>query len=272
MGRERLAPLESGALGTPAVTSSSGAVLAHDRLLPLAAPLAGLFPEKGLRRGSTVVIGRGTSPGMTSLALALLHGPCAGGSWCAVVGAPDIGLVAASQLGVDLGRLAVIPSPGPKWAMVTAALLEGFDVVLLRAVGPVNHSDARKLEARARERGSVLAVMGDGWPGSAAVRLGIVNGRWCGLEDGCGHLWGREVEVVASGRGAASRQQRARIWFGQPEIRQPKTGQLEGGQLEGGQLEGGRLEDGQPGIGLVAKLELVTGEQAGVPSGIGIAG
>jgi hypothetical protein len=238
MGREQLVPLES-----RVIKSSTSAVLAQDRLLPLSASLAGLFPEGGLRRGSTVVIGRGASPGMTSLAMALLSGPCAGGSWCAVVGAPDVGLVAADQLGVDLERLAFVPSPGPQWAMVTAALLEGFDVVLLQATGQMGYSDARKLEARARERGSVLAVMGDGWPGPATLRLGIVAGRWCGLEDGCGHLWGREVEVVASGRGAASRQQRARIWFGRPEV--------------------------EPGA---RQLELVAGGADEVPTSIGIAG
>jgi hypothetical protein len=99
---------------------------------------------------------------------------------------------------------------------VTAALLEGFDVVLLRPAGHVGNSDARKLEARARERGSVLAVMGDGWPGTADVRLGIVAGCWRGIEDGPGYLWGREVDVVASGRGAASRPRRARTWLGGP--------------------------------------------------------
>ena len=163
-----------------------------------------------------MVVGQGAFPGTTSLALALLSGPSAGGSWCAVVGAPDLGLVGAAQLGLDLERLAVVPWPGPKWAVVTAALLEGFDMVLLRPGGHVSNSDARKLEARARERGSVLAVMGDDWPGTADVRLGIVTGCWRGIEDGCGYLWGREVDVVASGRGAATRQRRARTWLGGP--------------------------------------------------------
>jgi hypothetical protein len=262
MGNERLVPLDGRAL-----EATAGAVLAQDRLLPLVAPLAGLFPEGGLRRGSTVVIGRGASPktgalcagtpGVTSLALTLLSGPCAGGSWCAVVGAPDLGLVAAGQVGVDMERLAVVPSPGPKWATVTAALLEGFDVVLLRAAGQTAPSDARKLEARARERGSVLAVMGDGWPGSAAVRLDVVAGRWCGLEDGCGHLWGREIEVVASGRGAASRPRRAVIWFGPPELGPPPLGQP---------------ELGPPELGWAAKLELVAGGPDEVPASFGIAG
>ena len=95
----------------------AGSVLAQDYTLPLVAPLASLFPEGGVRRGTTVLIGSSSpgpsSPGMMSLALALLSGPCTGGSWCAVVGAPDLGLVAAAQLGIALERLAVVPSPGP---------------------------------------------------------------------------------------------------------------------------------------------------------------
>jgi hypothetical protein len=191
-----------------------GAVLARDRTLPLVASLADIFPDSGLRRGSTVVVGSGPVPGTTSLALALLSGPSAGGSWCAVVGAPDLGLVAAAQLGIDLERLAVVPSPGAKWAVVTAALLEGFDLVLLCPSEPVSHSDARKLEARARERGSVLAVLGEVWPGTANIHLGVVAGSWRGLEDGCGYLAGRQVEVVTAGRGAASRPRRTRLWLG----------------------------------------------------------
>lgn len=220
-----------------------------------------------------MAIGRGASlnagslnagtPGMTSLALALLSGPCAGGSWCAVVGAPEIGLVAAAHHGVDLERLALVPSPGPRWATVTAALLEGFDVVLLRATSKVNNSDARKLEARARERGSVLAVMGEGWPGPAAVRLEVVAGRWCGLGDGCGHLWGHEVEVLASGRGAASRPQRTRIWFGQRELGVPGPSQREPSQRETSQREPSQREPSRPGLSAPAKLELVTDARAG---------
>jgi hypothetical protein len=163
-----------------------------------------------------VVVSRGSFPGATSLALALLSGPCAGGSWCAVVGAAELGLVAAAQHGLDLERLALVPSPGPKWPVVTAALLEGFDVVLVCPPGRVDRSVARQLEARGRERGSVLAVIGEGWPGSADMRLGIVSGCWKGLEDGHGYLWGREVEVEAAGKGAACRPRRARFWLGGP--------------------------------------------------------
>lgn len=191
-----------------------GGALARDRVLPLSADVAGLFPDGNLRRGSTVVVGLSSSPGATSLALALLSGPSAAGSWCAVVGAPDLGLVAASQHGVNLERLALVPSPGAHWAVVTAALLEGFDVVLLCPAGAVRPPEARQLEARARERGSVLAVLGDDWPGRPDVHLGIAKGCWRGLEDGFGYLTSHEVEVVAGGRGAASRPRRGRLGFG----------------------------------------------------------
>ena len=124
-----------------------GTVLAQERTLAVLPCLAGLFPEGGLRRGSTVVVGPGPVPGATSLALSLLAGPSAGGCWCAVVGAPELGLVAAAQLGTELERLALVPSPGPHWPVVTAALLEGFDVVLLRPPAGTSSSEARKLEA-----------------------------------------------------------------------------------------------------------------------------
>jgi hypothetical protein len=193
-----------------------GTVLAQERTLEVLPSLAGLFPEGGLRRGSTVTVGPGAFPGATSLALSLLAGPSAGGSWCAVVGAPDLGLVAAAQVGAELERLAMVPSPGAHWPVVTAALLEGFDIVLLRPPGPVSRSDARKLEARARERGSVLAILSGHWPGAADIRLSVSGGSWRGLEQGCGHLSGAEVEVTAEGRGASSRPRRARTWLGGP--------------------------------------------------------
>ena len=190
-----------------------GALLPRDRSLPVAEQMAGLFPERALRRGSTVVVGR-SCPGATSVALSLLSGPSAAGSWCGVVGAPDLGLVAAAQLGVELSRLALVPVPGERWPVVTAALLEGMDVVLVRPAGPVRPMDARKLEARARERGAVLAVLSDAWPGAADVRLDVGEGGWHGIQGGAGFLVGRELEVVSTGRGAASRPRRARLTFG----------------------------------------------------------
>lgn len=199
-----------------ALEGKLGSVLAQERTLPLAPSLAGLFPGQALRRGSTVVVSPGPFPGATYLALSLLAGPSGAGSWCAVVGAPDLGLVAAAQMGTELERLAIVPSPGAHWPVLTAALLEGFDVVLLRPPGSVSHAEARKLEARARERNSVLAVLSGRWPGGADVRLCVSRGTWKGLDQGCGYLAGANVEVTAEGRGAAARPRRAHVWLAGP--------------------------------------------------------
>ena len=54
--------------------------------------LTGLLPNRGLRRGSTVAVATGQPrrSGGTSLMLALLAEASRAGSWCAVVGVPDL--------------------------------------------------------------------------------------------------------------------------------------------------------------------------------------
>ncbi|HWD05331.1 MAG TPA: hypothetical protein VG674_23065 [Amycolatopsis sp.] len=76
--------------------------------LPTASALAGLVPG-GLRRGSTMSIA-----GSAALVLALLAEATRQGSWAAIAGMPDVGVVAAAELGVDLDHLALISDPGPK--------------------------------------------------------------------------------------------------------------------------------------------------------------
>jgi hypothetical protein len=193
----------------PVAALAGGVVLANQRLLFVLPELADLFPGGGLRRGSTLAVCRGLRPGATSLALALLSGPSKSGSWCAAVGLPELGLVAASQLGAHLERLALVPEPGAKWVVVTAALLEGFDIVLVHIPGSVKPAEARKLEARARERGSVLVVFASAWPGAVDLRLEISSTSWHGLGDGYGYLESVALELVSAGRGAASRPRRA---------------------------------------------------------------
>jgi len=181
--------------------------LAGGRVLPVLPALVGLLPGGGLRRGSTVAVA-----GSTSLALALLAGPSAAGSWCAAVGLPSLGLLAAAEVGVAVGRLALVASPGADWAAVVAALLDALDVVVVRLPDRgVRAADARRLGARARERGAVLVPLGR-WEG-ADVRLSVASSSWQGLGEGSGHLRARLVEVVAEGRGAAARPRRARLWF-----------------------------------------------------------
>ncbi|MDT0529462.1 hypothetical protein RM555_10730 [Micromonospora sp. DSM 115977] len=183
------------------------------RLLPVAPELTGLLPNRGLRRGSTIAVATGQPrrSGGTSLVLALLAEASRAGSWCAVVGVPTFGAGAAAELGIALDRLALVPHPGPEWATVIAALIDGVDVVVAAVPTTVSASVANRLAARARQRGSVLVPYGR-WDG-ADVTLQVVRGAWEGLGQGRGRLRRREVTVSARGRGAAARPKEIKVWL-----------------------------------------------------------
>jgi hypothetical protein len=184
--------------------------LAREQVLPVLPALEGLLPD-GLRRGSTVAVG-----GSTSLALALVAGPAGAGSWVAGIGVSSLGLVAAAELGVPLDRLVLVADPpAPSWGTIVATLVDAFDVVLVRA-RRVGASDARRLTARARERGAVLVLLGDeaaAWPEAPDVRLRIADAQWQGLGEGHGHLRSRRVQVEVDGRRGAARPRRAWLWL-----------------------------------------------------------
>nr|WP_236046064.1 hypothetical protein [Actinoplanes ovalisporus] len=185
-----------------------------DRTLPVAPELSSLLPGHGLRRGSTVAVAAGrsaTAAGGTSLLLALVAEASRQGSWCAVVGVPSLGAIAAAESGVALERLALVPDPGPEWPTVVAALIDGVDVIVLAVPGGVPASIASRLVARARQRGSVLVPYGE-WAG-ADVTLRVLEGRWEGLDEGHGRLRRREVTVLARGRGAAARPKEVTMWM-----------------------------------------------------------
>jgi hypothetical protein len=179
--------------------------LSGERLLPVAAPLAELFPGGGLRRGSTITVA-----GSTSLALTVVAAASAAGSWCAAVGMPSLGLMAAAEAGIDLARFPLVPDPGDQWAAVAAALVDAVDLVLVRAPARARPADCRRLSARVRERGAVL-VVNSRWVEGADVRLSVSSARWDGLGQGHGHLTSRRVEIVAAGRGAAARERRVAV-------------------------------------------------------------
>ncbi|HEX6968525.1 MAG TPA: hypothetical protein VF174_06925 [Micromonosporaceae bacterium] len=186
-------------------------------VLPVPPGLTGLLPHRGLRRGSTVAVAadRPAPSGGTSLVLALLAEASRAGSWCAVVGVPALGVVAAAEVGIALDRLALVPHPGPDWTTVVAALIDGVDVVVTAIPGTVSASVASRLAARARQRGCVLVPYGR-WEG-ADVTLRVVRGVWHGLGQGRGRLRRRELVLSARGRGAAARPRQIRVWLpGEP--------------------------------------------------------
>ncbi len=177
-----------------------------DRVIQMPPPLCDMLPGRGLRRGSTVAV-----RGSASMLFAMLAAATRAGCWCAVVGMPNLGLVAADELNVDLERLALVPNPGPDWPEVVAALLDGIDLVVVGAPTATAPVPARGLSARARQRGSVLVGVGE-WP-RAELTIGADHGVWHGLESGRGRLRCRSLTVTVSGRGAAGRACQARMWL-----------------------------------------------------------
>lgn len=188
-----------------------------DQVFPLLDELRTVSPWPGLRRGATVAVDTARRPGSavtgaagsTSLCLALLVEAVRAGSWCAVVGVPELGAAAAAEGGIELSRLALVPDAGTEWVTVLAALLDGLDIVVFRPPGPVPAPLARRLAARARQRGSVLVSYGP-WAG-AEFTLRVTAQRWHGLGEGRGRLRGRELTVVGAGRGSATRPREVRL-------------------------------------------------------------
>ena len=185
---------------------------ASQRALPVCPALAPVLPA-GLARGSTVGVGPGGRPCRSPdlyLLLAVVAGASAAGSWCAIVGLPDLGVEAAAAMGVDLGRLALVPDPGERWPTVVATLLDGIDLVVLGGSVRVRAGDARRLSARARNRGAVLVVAD--WPETPDLVVTAGTGTWEGLGRGHGHLFRRRVDVEVGGR-RGGRPRRAELWL-----------------------------------------------------------
>ena len=133
----------------------------------------------GLRRGSTVSV-----TGSVSLLLALLGAASADGAWCALVGFPRISAEAAGEYGIDLRRLALVPTPD---AVPAAGRPRSAPCSTPSTSWPparpggrgLPPGDVRRLAARARSKDAVLVPYLTG--GEAQVRTG---GGWPGPMSG----------------------------------------------------------------------------------------
>lgn len=155
-----------------------------------------------LPRGSVAVLS-----GARSLTLRLVAEVTAAGGHAAIVGQPEMGLLAAVQMGADLDRLAVIPDPGPDPVEVAAVLMDGLDLVALGLGGRrVPAGRARAVTARARQRECTLLVSGGDWPGAAARLDARVSGYEVfgaaggGPRPGCGRIGRVRVDTRVHGR------------------------------------------------------------------------
>ncbi|ETW25440.1 hypothetical protein [Mycobacterium gastri] len=146
-----------------------------------------------LPRGTVTVLS-----GARSLLLRVVAEVTADGGNAAIVGQPDIGLLAAVEMGADLSRLAVIPDPGTDPVEVAAVLIDGMDLVVLGLGGRrVTRTRARAVVARARHKGCTLLVTDGDWEG-APTRL---QARVCGYEFAPGFGRISEVRLQITGCG-----------------------------------------------------------------------
>ena len=145
--------------------------------------------------------------GARSLPLSMVAAVTAEGGHAAIVGQPDVGLLAAVEMGADLSRIAVIPEPGADPVEVASVLMDGMDLVVLGLGGrSVPAGRARAVVARARQKGCTLLVTGGDWQG-ASTRL---EARVCGYEvtgagggapaPGCGRISRVRLAMRARGR------------------------------------------------------------------------
>jgi hypothetical protein len=178
-------------------------VEAAHRLITVPGPLGDALPGGGLRRGSVVTIAGMPGAGATSIMLTLAAAVTTVGEWAAVVDTDGtLGGRAAAEAGIVLERFAVVRrAPPDRWATVVAALLDGFAFVAAEVPPYCRPTHARRLIARARERGAILAGIGS-WPAEASVRLHAVGSQWSGLDCGSGLLERVDVQVRVDGRGA----------------------------------------------------------------------
>lgn len=161
--------------------------------VPVHPALTELFP-RGLRGGAVYAL-----HGSMSAALALLAGPSLAGSWCGVVGLPDLGVEAAAEWGVRLDRLALVPQISPAdWTSVIASLVEVTALVVATPPEHISPGEVSRLLARLRTSGSTLVVLGD-WPRAAAALTGRIV-RWAGLHAGHGHLSGGTLRFEVTER------------------------------------------------------------------------
>nr|WP_255449991.1 hypothetical protein [Skermania sp. ID1734] len=197
--QERLDHLRRRMAAVPARGEAANTYLRKE-VLPVPEALAAILPNGGLAKGSVV-----SFSGATSLLLGLLATVTGNGGNAGVIGRPGLSLLAATEMGAQLRRIALIPEPGPDPVEVAAVLLDGLDLVVLDlGGGQVAPSRSRAVVARARSRGSTLLVSHGQFSG-VELRLDARVVGYRGLGRGTGRLRSMQVAVRAQGRACGLR-------------------------------------------------------------------
>ncbi len=205
----------SGKMPEAAATRSEDLLPESESQLPVPGWLSELLPAQ-VPRGTVAVLS-----GARSLLLSMVAAVTAAGGNAAIVGQPDVGLLAAVEMGADLSRLAVIPDPGIDPVEVAAVLIDGMDLVVLGLGGRlVPQTRARAVLARARQRGCTLLVTDGDWQG-ASTRL---QARVCGYEIAGASVGRAEAPAPGFGRISGVRLQVSGVCAGRRVIDRARAG------------------------------------------------
>lgn len=169
-------------------------------ILPISNDMNSILQQRGIPLGSCVGI-----TGSTSLLHVLLKGPTLKKLWCAIVGMPDFGVLAATELGVDIKRLLFLPYPRTKWVKAASSLLDACSVVVVNLQNSYSHAEAQHLAARARHHRHVLVLTGKyatQWP-QLDLSLHCDTIHWDGIKNGDGYLHQQHLEITATGKGTS---------------------------------------------------------------------
>ncbi|WP_067470337.1 hypothetical protein [Nocardia amamiensis] len=192
--RARMAaiPGRIGATEPPPLSAMSSTAV-----IPVAGGLGEALPEGGLPRGGVVAC-----TGRRTPLVGLLAAVTAAGEWVAVVGQPQLGLLAFTEMNGDLTKLAHIPDlKGEDPLTVAAVLLDGVDVVVLDVDGVAPPNRMRAVLARLRSHDGVLVVTGPGWA-RPDLEIQCELAEYSGLGAGRGRLRSMTFDIQVSGRAA----------------------------------------------------------------------
>lgn len=128
--------------------------------------------------------------GSAALMLSLAGHASKEGAWVASVGMPWLGWGAGSHYGLDLSHVAHIPQVRGRGHDVVAALIDGFDIVL---VGPIGLTDRDQQSLSRRARSRAVSLLSDDWAGAPCLQAEVHPG--AGYLAGIGHLNSVRIRV-----------------------------------------------------------------------------
>lgn len=187
--------------------------LSQQRPFVVSPIFASVLPRQGLQRGTTIMLGSSKAQinsGALSLALALVAEAVRSGALLAVVADETFNLSACYDHGIPISKVVCfsLDSDAQSWAQSLAAIIDGFDLVLLVKEPNLRTVLVRRIMRRVQERNAVLVrVSHRPWGQSPDLEMGVETRKWQGLGKGWGYLNTRNIEVSLTGRRSRGRKQ-----------------------------------------------------------------